>query len=275
MLHFGNIKKKGKSSGRSFKTSDREHCKITFTKYNIKGFSLRGFFLCKISNEWVKQTGDQWSSDCPEMKMSPTHNEFIYSTQIHKKTVLYMAKNSNIALYFVVFVFRMPVLWWSLGLTSSHYSEWENTWWIRPLRLSEDAQLLVSLCHYNPSAPRLPLCATQDSEASPPSSNWKCSFFFLCLLMTLPLCLFLWRMKVLYYGCKMQVGSMSAGCGGDTERPRCRALAAAAGVPVMNWLCLWSWWRWSGLPGQSAAGGMETCLRAHSSDKMAGRKSEG
>lgn len=78
-------------------------------------------------------------------------------------------------------------------------------------------------------------------------------------------------MKVLHSGC-------SAGCGGgDEERLRCHALAAAAGVPVMKWFRLWWWgWWWPGLPGQSAVGGMAMkYLRAHSSDKMAGRKSEG
>lgn len=52
---------------------------------------------------------------------------------------------------------------------------------------------------------------------------------------------------------------------------------------MVKWIHL-RWWRWrrrgrrrrSGLPSQSAAGGMATkCSRAHSSDKMAGRKSEG
>lgn len=85
-------------------------------------------------------------------------------------------------------------------------------------------------------------------------------------MMRLHLCLFLWRTKILCYGC-------NAGCGGDAEKLRCRAFEAASGVPVMKLSCLW-WW--TGLQHQSAAGGMEMkCSRAHSSDKMAGRKSEG
>lgn len=128
-------------------------------------------------------------------------------------------------------------------------------------------RLFLSICHCDPSSPTLLLCAARDAEASPPSSDWKCSFLFrLCLTMRLRLCLFLWSMKTLCRGC-------NAGCAGDAETLRCRAFAAASGVPVVKWSGVGGW---LGLQRQSAAGGSEMkCSRAHSSDKMAGRKSEG
>lgn len=126
--------------------------------------------------------------------------------------------------------------------------------------------LTASLSRCGPSSPKLPLCATPDLEVSPPSSNWKRSFSPLCQIVILHCCPSLWMVKVLHCGC-------SAGSGEDEEKMRCHALAKAAGVPAMKWLHL----RWrSGLPRQRAAGGMAMkCSQAHSSYKMAGRKSEG
>lgn len=150
----------------------------------------------------------------------------------------------------------------------SHYREWERSLVVNSSHQTFGGRLTASpLC--GQSSPRLPLCATPDCEAFPPSSSWKCSFFPLPFeKMSFQLCLLLWSVTVSY---------SDAGCDWDKEMPRCHALAAAAGVPVMKWLGWCCWWWWSGLPCQRADGGgtVTKCSWAHCSDKMAGRKAEG
>lgn len=167
--------------------------------------------------------------------------QFIYCTFIEKNSTIHYRQLKVWLLCILWLLFSRhqccepwTAQWESDGLMQSHYGEWDKlSDGSALIRLSEDASLLLSPCDRAPPSPRLPLCATQDSEASPLSSSWKCSFFPPCLMMSLHFCPLLWRMEILYYGCRK-------GCGEDKERLRCHALEAAEGVPVMRWLCfLW------------------------------------
>lgn len=127
-----------------------------------------------------------------------------------------------------------------------------------------------------PSSPRLPPGVSPDSEVSPPGSNWRHS------VVRLGFCRGLQMRSCAVRHSHQDATVAAAHCVGGRGSQRCRAAAAAAGVPVMRWwLCLW--WCWSSfsvfLKAAAAAAAADDAAkrrsRAHSSDKMAGRKGKG
>lgn len=137
----------------------------------------------------------------------------------------------------------------------------------RLMPLSRRLPTSVTLLRCGRTFPSQPLCASPNSEVSPPGSGWTA--FVLPRLQT-GVCLrgCLWSPTQLCCG-------WSVGCVGNEELPRCRVPAAAVGVPVTRWWGAQRWCCWSWCLDQCAGGGMPRgCSGAHSPDQVAGCKSE-
>lgn len=139
---------------------------------------------------------------------------------------------------------------------------------IKPKPLSRRLPASVTLLRCGWTFPSQPLCATPNSEVSPPGSGWTASVL-LRLQTGVYLRGCLWSQTELCCG-------WSLGCIGNEEPLRCRIPAAAVGVPVMTWWHVqrWCWWSWC-LHLCAGGGMLRKYSGAHSSDKVAGCKSEG